>query len=187
MLFKPKKKPESPVESLVDLGPMDARKGDTVSVLAMGDEYDDLDFTVDRVNRYEADGDEWTEVSGKYRGSRVFLEAWDDDGVQVRLCRDSDEIAFASLGLGEPDLIRLDESPGSGAEVSHDGVRFRFVESGEAFCFEDGDDEGEGFYCWTFEEVDGDRELYIEKWEGEAFEASLGRKIAPGDCRVFRG
>ena len=109
-LFKPKKKPETPMESLADLGPMDARKGDTVSVLAMGDDYDDLDFTVDRVNRYRAGGDEWKELSGKYRGSRVFLEVWDDDGVRVRLGRDEDEVPFHTLGLGEPDLIRLDEA-----------------------------------------------------------------------------
>ena len=187
MLFKPKKNPETPVEDLADLTPMDARKGDTVSILAMGDDYDDLDFTVDRVNRYDADGDESKELSGVYRGARVFLEVWDDDGLEVRLCRDSDEIAFNALGLGEPDLIRLDETQDTSIEIAHDGARYRFDESGEVVCYEDGDREGEGYYTWTFVEVEGDRELYIEKWEGEAFEASLGRVIRPGDCRVFRG
>lgn len=187
MLFKPKKKAETPVESLADLGPLDARKGDTVSVLAMGDEYDDLDFTVDRVNRYEGGGDEWQEVSGKYRGVRVFMEAWDDDGVQVVICKESDEVPFGSLGLGEPDLIRLDESQDTSVTIDYDGVTYRFVDSGETVFYEGGSGEAEGYYEWTFAEVDGDRELYIEKWEGEAFEASLGRKVRPGDCRVYRG
>ncbi|MEM7754348.1 MAG: DUF4178 domain-containing protein [Planctomycetota bacterium] len=187
MLFKPKKKPQAPVEHLADLGPMDARKGDTVSILAMGDEFDDLDFTVDRVNRYEAGGDEWKEVSGNYRGTRVFMEAWDDDGVQVVVCKESDEVSFSTLGLGEPDLIRLDESKDTSVTIEHDGVTYRFVDSGETVYYEGGSREAEGYYEWAFAEVDGDRELYIEKWEDEPFEASLGRRVRPGDCRVFRG
>lgn len=186
MFFNRKKKQE-PVENLADLALTAARKGDTVSVLAMGDDYEDLDFTVDRVSYYEGDpGERWTEVSGVYRGTRIFLEVWDEPGVDVILTRESDEISFRSLGLGEPDLVRLDETKDTSVEIGVDGVRFRFSESGEALYFEDGSREGEGYYEWVFEEVEGPRELYVEKWEGEPFEASLGRKIQSGDCRVFR-
>lgn len=187
MLFG-KKKSKATAETFVDLanlGPMDARRGDTVTIVAMGRDYDDLVFTVDRVCRYEADGETWDEVSGHYHGQRVFMESWDDDGVRVCVTKPDDEIEMAEVGLGEPDLIRLDESGDTSVTISALGVSWRFDGSGEVLYREPGS-APEGYYAWTFEEVDGPRTLTIEKWEGEPFEALISHNVPPGDVQVLR-
>jgi len=189
LLSNKKKKPAETFVDLADLKPTDADRGDTVSVLAMGENYDDLDFVVDRINRYEADGERWSELSGEYRGGRVFLELYEDDGLEITLTRPQDGIDCNDLPLGEADLIRFDESQtGSFAWADSD---WAFEESGELIYFEDGRGSGEGYYNWSFRETGaggevGERYVFVEKWEGEAFEAMLGSRVRPGDVRVFR-
>ncbi|MEM7550196.1 MAG: DUF4178 domain-containing protein [Bacteroidota bacterium] len=174
------------VADLADLGPLDARRGDTVSVMGRGADFSDLDFTIDRINRYQQGSDQWDELSGVYRGERVFLEAWQDDGVKVCLTAGDAEVPWASVGLSEQDLVRLDEAGEPGSTISVDGASWVFDSSFEVMFFEDGRGAGEGCYVWEFLERDGPRSLTIEKWEGEPFEALVSEEIAPGDVRVFR-
>tara|TARA_Y100000815_G_scaffold238602_1_gene232987 strand:- start:205 stop:825 length:621 start_codon:yes stop_codon:yes gene_type:complete len=188
MLFNKKKQTatDTPLD-LANLGPLDARSGDTVSIVAMGEKYDDLVFTIDEVSRYEAGRETWKEFGGRYHGARVYLEVWEDDGVQVALTKADSDVSMAEVGLSEPDLIRLDESGDTSQEFDAIGSRWRFSGSEEVTYFEDGRGSGEGCYTWSFDEVDGRRTLTIEKWEGEPFEAMVSHMIPPGDVQVFRG
>lgn len=171
---------------LSSLGIVDARHGDTVSVVGRGDEFDDLDFVVDRRNRYQGGSSTWYEVSGRYRGRRVYIEWYDDDELEVvGTLRDCD-LTLADLGLTEQDLIRMDESQSRSEGFEHDGARFRYEDSGEIGYFRDGQGEGEGYYNWDFVEEGGDRLVFIEKWEDDPFEVGIATRIPPGDIRVFR-
>ena len=181
------KKPDTvPVKSLADAKITDARAGDTVSVLGSGDEFDDLDFTVDRRNRYESGDDNWHEVSGLYRGRRVFVEFYEDDVLEVSFTKTMKPLSLKDLGLEESDLIRMDDERTRANSFEHDGVTWSYKSSQEVVYFKNGTGEGEGFYSWEFESPDGRRLLFIEKWEDEPFEAGIAETVDPGDVRVFR-
>src|SRR5579872_5160533 len=74
--------PPKPVEDLANLKITDARLGDMISVPGAGDEFGDLEFKVDRWNRYEAGQKRWFEVGGTYREGRVYLDVVDEDELQ---------------------------------------------------------------------------------------------------------
>jgi hypothetical protein len=184
---KEPRKPQSiPVPDLAEARITDARNGDTVSIHGLGDEFDDLDFTVDRRNRYEAGGDVWHEVSGLYRGRRVFAEFYEDDVLEVNLTKTPRPLTLEDLGITEEDLIRMDEERTRANTVEYDGVTWSYQESCEVAYFKDGTGEGEGCYSWEFESPDGHMLLCIEKWEGAPFEATLAQVVNPEDIRVFR-
>src|SRR6185436_11315640 len=75
-----KKKPAAPTTAtalppvdLANLKVTDARTGDVLSVAGVGDNMNDLDFTVDRTSWYQAGQRRWRELSGMYRDRRVAL------------------------------------------------------------------------------------------------------------------
>ena len=152
-------KPATPIEPAI-VGPLETRRGDAVSILAMGDSFADLDFTVDQVATYFDGPDRWHEYSGVYRGERVFMEVWDDDGVHVCLTRPAGEVPWHEVGLAEADLVRLDESQDTSTVIEARGARWRFSGSQELQYSEGG--EREGFYAWSFVEEEGGRELTID-------------------------
>lgn len=184
-LARPRPSPGAAEVLAADAGPLDARRGDVVSIVGRGDDYDDLIFTVGEVTAYSSGGDRWREVGGDYRGQRVFMEAWDDDGIRVSITKPSGAVAWHDVGLGEDDLVRLDESQAIGSPMEAAGVTWRFAGSGEITAEADG--EREGFYAWSFDEDGGDRELTIEKWEGEPFDAVISERVDAGDVTVLRG
>jgi len=51
----------------------DARAGDALSISGAGDNYTDLDFTADRLTRYDAGTRRWFELGGPYLERRVAL------------------------------------------------------------------------------------------------------------------
>ena len=171
---------------LIDLSLRDARPGDEISVHAAGDEYDDLQFTSDRRNRYESGNETWYELSGIYRGRRVYVEYWDDDGLQVVATTNTSGLRLEDLGIEEADLIRMDEEQKKSNSIRWDGHRWTYQSSYEIGYFEDGVGEGEGYYCWEFECDDQQRILSVEKWEGEPFEIVLSHKVHAEDVKVFR-
>lgn len=172
--------------NLAALSITDARVGDTVSIAGMGDDFDDLDLTVDRRNRYESGGDTWYELSGLYRGRRIHVEVYEDDEVEVSITRD-EALTLDAVGLTEADLVRMDTARSRSEGFEHDGSRWSYLASAETGYFRDDQGEGEGFYGWEFEEADGTRTLYVEKWEGEPFEAGIAEMVNAADVRVFRG
>lgn len=177
---------QAPQADLASLGLDDARVGDLVSIRGKGDEYEDLDFVVERRNRYESGGDEWFELSVKYRGRRVFVEWAEDDELEITLDPGRPELSLPDLGLTEADLVRMDEGRDDSGTFEHDGSRWRYRSSCEVGYFKDGRGEGEGYYTWSFRDADNARELYVEKWEGEPFLAGVVDVIDPAEVRVYR-
>src|SRR5579864_8331740 len=69
--------PPKPVEDLANLKITDARVGDMLSVSGAGDDFSDLEFTIDRWNQYVAGEKRWNELGGMYRERRVYLDVVD--------------------------------------------------------------------------------------------------------------
>ena len=183
---KDKTRPPAPVENLAELSVAAATIGDNISIRGAGDDYADLNFTVDRKNRHEADGDKWIELSGRYNGRRIYVEVSEDDEVEVTVDLSRVEIALGDLGLNEDDLLRLDESQDQSESTEYDGSTWRYESSHEISCFKDDGAGHVGYYGWDFREQDGERILSVEKWEGEPFEVCLARRVNSDDVQVFR-
>ena len=188
LIFRKKKqtKPTESIEALTDLRVTDAQVGDSISISGAGDDYEDLDFDVDRKHRYDSGGDESFELSGLYRGRRSFLEVSQDDQISVVLYAGNVKPELHDLGLSEEDLTRMDENQDRAEVCEYDGRRWNFQESGEVNFFREAGSTGEGFYSWEFREESGAGVLSVQKWEGEPFEVSLGRVVNADDVHVFR-
>lgn len=182
--------PGTPMEDLASLRVTDAQVGDVVTVTGAGDDYDDLSFTVDRKHLYESGGDEWFELSGRYRGQRVFLEIVEDDLVEVSLSHTRTSLSLNDLGLTEDDLIRMDEGQNPDESFQYDGTRWLYESSGEVRFREQARSQPETYYNWDFTEEENSqhrpRFISVEKWEDEPFEVSLAQSINPDDVAVFR-
>ncbi|MFC1587848.1 hypothetical protein ACFL54_06030 [Planctomycetota bacterium] len=143
-----------------------------------------LRVTIDRMDRYEADGEQWFELSGICNGERVFVEWYEDEGLVILLDTGKD-LDIEDLGLTEDDLVRMDDDPSPEERFYHAGYHWNFAESGEELYFENSLGEGEGYYCWSFWSEDGNRQISIDKFEDEPFEVSLSQRVAPGDLDVM--
>jgi len=172
---------------LASLTVADARVGDNISVSGAGDEFSDLDFTVDHSNRYEAGENQWSDVSGKYRERRVTLEVRSDgDDLDVRGFLDGRKLSLEDLGLSEDDLAQIDERQNTADNFEFDGKTWYYRLSREMGVFHDGQTQGAGFYGWEFMEQTGQRYLTIRKRESEPFTAAVAVKLNPADITVFR-
>ncbi len=176
----------SPPLDLANLTITDAIVGDAISILGIGAEFDNIDFTIDRRNRYQSGADSWYEVSGTYQGSRVFLECYDDDEVEVNFVYQSPEPTLVELGVTEDDLVRMDDEQIRSNGIDYDGSRWTYKESGEIDFFKNSRGEGEGYYSWSFVSQDKERILSIEKWEGKPFETSIARSLDPEIVKIYR-
>lgn len=164
----------------------DARKGDVILVEGSGVDYEDLSFDVDRRNRYESRGDAWYELSGKYRGKRVFLEWQDDDELEVWLDKNEVDLTLRDLGISEADLERYDQEESRRNTVTYNGSDWPYDGSKEVGYFEDDRGEGEGFYVWEFMAPNDRSQIYVEKWPGEPFDIGVVERVAPEMVRVLR-
>lgn len=185
-----KKDPPPPVKRVEDLANLkitQARVGDNVSVSGAGDEFSDLDFTIDRRHRYESGGDVWYEYTGMYRNRRVYLTVFETDEIEVYGVLDGRNFEIREIGLSEEDLTGMDQEQNPANYFEYDNKRWYYLLSREVGFFENGQGEGEGFYNWEFKE-DGDtgRFLSIQKWEGRPFEAQISRRISADLITIFR-
>ena len=189
LIFKKKKSQDlapPPVEDLANIRITDARVGDVISIHGAGEDYEDLQFTVDSRNRYQYGDETSFELVGRYRGGKVFVECYEDDELEITANLDGSEVRFQDLNLLEQDLIRFDEEQNPANNIDFRGELWSFEESHEIGFFRDGQGDGEGFYSWQFVSDDRRRQLCVEKWEGEGFQALIVQRIDPDDCRVFR-
>lgn len=169
----------APGPDLANLKVTDARKGDVLSISGSGDNFSDLDFTVDTYSLRTIGGYSRTLLTGMYRERRVSLELADD---AVRL-GDFRKLSLEDLGLAEQDLAEMDERQNTADSFEFDDHVWLFRRSHE----EKSPAEGTGFYFWEFQEQDGKRELIIEKPEGGPFAVTLYSEIPAGDVTVYRG
>src|SRR5580704_12989548 len=108
-LFKKPPSATEPAADLANLKVTDARAGDALSISGAGENYADLDFTVDRVTNYDANTRRWRELSGPYLERRVSVRVGGDDEVEVHLHSDPRKLTVEDLGLSEEDLAEMDE------------------------------------------------------------------------------
>jgi hypothetical protein len=178
--------PAAPKQDLASLTVADAKVGDSISVSGAGENFSDLDFTVDRRSRFEAGEKRWFELSGTHGERRVALEVRDEDEVEVRAFLDGMKLSLEDLGLSEDDLAQMDERQNTADNFQFDGKSWYYHLSKEVGVFRDGQTEGTGFYGWEFIEEGGARYLSIRKREGEPFSAGVAVKLNPADVTVFR-
>ena len=179
--------PAAPKQDLASLTVADARVGDNLSIPGAGDNFSDLDFTVDHSTRYEAGEKQWFDVSGKHGERRVVLEVrTEDDELEVRGFLDGRKLSLEDLGVSEDDLAQMDQRQNTADNFEFDGKNWYYRLSKEMGAFHDGQTQGAGFYGWEFIEETGQRYLAIRKREGEPFSASVAVKLNPADLAIFR-
>jgi hypothetical protein len=179
--------PAAPQQDLASLTVADARIGDNISITGAGDNYSDVDFTVDHSTSYEAGERKWFDVSGKHGERRVTVEVrTEDDEPDVRGLLDGKKLSLEDLGVSEDDLAQMDQRQNTADNFEFDGKNWYYRLSKEVGAFHDGQTQGGGFYGWEFIEETGLRYLSIRKKEGEPFSASVAVKLNPADIAVFR-
>jgi hypothetical protein len=179
--------PQKPAEDLANLKITDAKVGDMVSITGAGDDFGDLEFKIDRHNRYEAGEKTWVELGGMYKERRVYLEVMDGDELEVSAVLHPNKLTIGDLLLSEQDLTELDQRQNTGDNFEYDGKLFNYRFSKEISVLRDGETRGTGYYMWEFREDGGNRLLTVKKGEGEPFAASIATRINPGDITIFRG
>jgi len=178
--------PPPPPQDLANMTIKDAHVGDIVTISGFGDEYDDVDFVIEKRNRYESGGDEWFELLGVYKGRQVWIDWEEDDVLEITATSPDNTLRLSALDINEDDLARMDEEESSDNFIEWEGQKFYYTESCEAGYFKDCTGPGEGFYMWDFQAEDGESFLAIEKWEGEPFSVLTGKVIKPYNVKVFK-
>jgi len=166
--------------------PWDARKGDVVSISGAAEDYSDIDFPVDRRSAYESGNRRWVDLSGEFRGRRVYLEVYRYPTKEYLGITDTKKLTLVDVGLNEDRLKELDEQQDQTQFIEYEGKRWYYDSSRELGYFENETGEGEGLYRWLFREQDGPRRICIEKWEGEPFDVRLARQFGQQDITVYR-
>ena len=161
------------------------KRGDVVIFEGATENYDDINITVDRINRYEThSGYTWHEYSGMSDGARQHVEYHEDDTPFISLDTDT-VIDFNDLGINEAFLEECDESRSSELCIEAEGRTWRFKECGETFYYKNGKGGGEGYYSFEFEAEDDETlTLYIEKWEDET-EVGISRNLIPQSIKHY--
>jgi hypothetical protein len=163
-----------------------ARRADVVSIHGAGADFSDLDFTVDRRSSYQSGPNKWIELSGEYRGNRVYLEVYPGREGEIVGMLDPRKMTIAEVGVTEDQLADLDGRQDPSQFLTFEGKRWHYVNSREIGYFENEVGEGEGMYRWMFRESGGDRLLCIEKWEGDPFDVRFARRINGQDITIYR-
>ena len=179
--------PAGPVADLANLKVTDARAGDALSISGAGENYKDLDFTVDRLTRYEAGARHWLEASGPYQERRVAVRvSAGDDEVEVSLHSDPRKLTIEDLGLAEEDLAQIDERQNTADSFEFDNKVWLYRLSREVQATRDDQAVPTGFYYWEFQEQNGKGLISVRKSPGEPFAVTLYTGIAPTDVTIYR-
>src|SRR5690242_4586797 len=165
-LFQKQKAAAGPVEDLTRLTVVDARAGDSISIAGAGEQYGDLDFTVENRNQYDLGSRRWIELRGTYRSRRVMVEASAGDELEAGVVTDPRKIPLDELGLSEEDLAQMDDRQNTSDNFEYNGAMWDYRLSREFVLLKDSQSAGGNFYGWLFEEHGGKRLLLVRKAEG---------------------
>jgi hypothetical protein len=174
------------IPAALEIHPSEARRGDVISVHGGAADFSDLDFTVDRRGAFDYNGRRWVDLSGDFRGDRVYLEAQPKPSTEAMGILDGRQRSLADLGIAEERLVELDSKQDPNQMIAFDGCNWNYEYSREIGYFENETGTGEGFYRWMFREQNGDRLLLVEKWEGEPFDVRIARRLHIRDITVYR-
>ena len=179
--------PAAPVADLANLKVTDTRAGDVLSISGAGENYSDLDFTVDRLTRYEANSRRWFEAAGPYQERRVAVRVGGDEEVEVSLHADPRTVTLEDLGLAEEDLAEMDERQNTADSFEFDNKVWLYRLSREVQATRSDQAAPTGFYYWEFGEQNGNGMIAIRKAEGEPFTVTVYTRINASDVTVYRG
>lgn len=182
----PPQKSPGQISATVDAHPWNAQRGDVVSIRGAAEDFSDLDFTVDRRSAYESNNRRWVDLSGEFRGRRVYLEVMGKTQNDAMGILDGRKLALPDLQLTEQQLVDMDARQDANAFVTFESKRWYFDSSREIGYFENESPQGEGLYRWLFREQNGDRLISVEKWAGEPFEARIAKRLNTQDISVFK-
>jgi len=174
----------------IDLTVADAQLDDTVSIRGAGADSEDIEFKVERIYRYEAQGESWREIGGASRRGRIFVEwhdvEWHDENPLFALSRDEEKISLEDLPLSVKDLARISSENATDTVIEVQGNRYRFEGRSAVRFIDETHGEEEWFQTWDFERKDGRGTLAIEKWEDEPHEVCFSTFVNPVDVKVKR-
>jgi len=162
-----------------------AKIGDVISIHGAAEDFSDLDFTVDQRNAYEGASRRWIDLSGEFRGRRVYVEVSRASGVEIMGLLDSRRLTHADIPISEDQLADLDARQDPSAVIQFEGNPWRYESSSELAYFESEGDQPKGVYRWLFVEPSGPRLLCVEKWVGEPFDVRLARRLNHQDITVY--
>lgn len=161
----------------------DVRKGGLLHVRNMGDDFEDVDFEVERYDRHAAGRDEWHLIEGTYKNRPVAIEwqtvrgalrAWEHKRLRA--------LTPEQVGLGGDALAAL--APGKAH--THEGVAYQVEVAGKALSHEGGAGFGKEHEAWRLVSQDGKRVLHVERWGGKPATAWLGEAIDPAMVEIYR-
>jgi hypothetical protein len=185
-LFKKQPAPSTPAADLAHLKVTDARAGDALSISGSGDNYSDLDFTADRLTRFDAGQRRWFEVSGPYLDRRVAVRVGGDDDVEVYVHTDGRKLTTEDIGLSEEDLAEMDERQNTADTFEFDNKTWIYTLSREAQASRSDQAVPASFYYWEFRQQAGTGMIAVRKAEGEPFGVTLYTGIHPADVTIYR-
>jgi hypothetical protein len=165
---------------------LNARPGDVISVHAAAPDFSDVDYTVDRRSMYQSGPKGWLDLSGDFRGNRVYLEVQPGSPPQMMGMFDPRRLTLPEVAATEDQMADFDRRQDPSAYLTFEGKPWYYESSREIGYFENETGAGEGLYRWIFREPEGDRLLCIEKWEGEPFDVRIARRVNPQDVTVFK-
>jgi hypothetical protein len=170
----------------IDIDSWDAGPGDVISISGAAEDFSDIDLAVDRRSTYESNARRWVDLSGEFRGVRMYLEVYRHPQPDLIGILDPRKLSLSDIGVTEDQLADMDTRQDPSAFVNFAGKQWRWESSREIRYFENDLGDGEGLYRWLFQEPGGNRLVCVEKWEDEPFEIRLARRLNPRDITVYR-
>ena len=162
----------------------DARVGDVFTYPGPSLEYEDSYFIVEKMNRYEGYAGKSYELLGVDGDKRLWVQWSDEGGLFASVMPDEEPMGLAQLGIGDDQLVRMDEEHSIDNSVTYEGSQCYYKNSGETYYFQDNAGDGEGFYLWEFT-ADG-RVVSVVKWEGLPFQVYVSDVVSPDSISVYK-
>ena len=157
-----------------------ARPGDLFTVSGSDLEFEDSYFLVEKRNRYKSESIEWHEILGVDGDKRVWVEWPAHTSPSLTIRKDARPIGLDQAGISKDEILRMDEEHSIDNTLTFEGATYHYENSGEAFFFDNGLGEGDGFYLWEFTSDQESKFLSVVKWDAVPFEVYLS-DILPFD------
>lgn len=172
----------SPPESVKD-----AAVGDVFTVMGFDVEYDDGYYLIETKNRYSTQYSQWYELVAADADRKLWVY-WSNDGGQlfVSATKSNEPIGLDTLGLTGEDLKMVDEQHSLSNYFTYDEREFYYLNSGEAFFFQDDLGDGIGYYTWDLISADERTVLSIDKFEGRPYECYFSDIVTSDSITVYK-
>ena len=183
---KRKKRQPSDSESYTEHTIGSVKVEDVVVISGFSPTLEDAYVIIEKLNRYEGPSGKWYDVVGSDGDRRMTIEWSDDDGLSIFVSMQEAPMGLSSIGLTEDELVRMDEEQSIDRYIDHEDERYFYSNSYEVVRFEDGGDEGEGFYLWEFFTRKRQKAISAVKWEGIPFEVYASEALSPDLVSVYK-